>query len=171
MARSRPVILCLALAFLLTSLSGARARTSTDSEEPQVQNQAVESALAVQRQIRDRMLAGDAQAFSELLSQDFVASDPSNTVRHREELIALVASRRLKYESLDLEVDFANQLGDDLVAVMGFETTTQSAVPVDGALADAAKRSSLRRRFTDVYRNEDGKWRLLIKQSTIVPID
>ncbi len=98
----------------------------------------------------------------------FVASDPSNTIRLKDDLIALVASGRLKYESIETSIDFADEVAEGLVVVMGTETTRQSAVPLKGELATKALADSLSRRFTNVYRKEQDGWRLLIKQSTII---
>lgn len=142
------------------------------ADEPSSEdNPAVAAALTVQNQIVERMLAGDAEAVGELISKQFVASDPSNTIRARDDLVALVASGRLKYESVDLSIDFAGQVAEDLVVVMGTETTRQSAVPVAGELKDTALANTLRRRFTDVYRREADGWRLLVKQSTIIAVE
>jgi ketosteroid isomerase-like protein len=131
----------------------------------------VEAALDAQNRIRAYMLAGDTERLADMLSDDFVAADPSNSIRRREDVIAVLASGRLKYDSGEVEIDFSDRLGDDLVVVMGFETTTQSTVPVEGEAGSIMQTSSLRRRFTDVFRNENGTWRLLIKQSTIVALE
>jgi hypothetical protein len=136
-----------------------------------VDSPAVKSALAVQDRMLELMQEGDAEAFGELISVRFVASDPSNTIRFRDELIALVASGRLKYESIDTSIDFANEVGDGLVVIIGTETTRQSAVPLEGELARKALANTLRRRFTNVYRKEQGGWRLLVKQSTIITVE
>ena len=114
------------------------------------------------------MLDGDAEAFGELISVQFVASDPSNTIRLRDDLLALVASGRLKYESIDTSIDFADEVAEGLVVIIGTETTRQSAVPMEGELATKALANPMSRRFTNVYRKEPGGWRLLIKQSTII---
>ena len=116
-------------------------------------------------------MAGDGKSFGALISEEFVASDPGNTIRHRDELIVLVSSGRLRYESIETSIDYARQLGEDLVVIMGTESTTQSAVPVEGELKKVALTKTLHRRFTNVFRNEQGFWRLLIKQSTIISAD
>ena len=97
-----------------------------------------------------------------------MSSDPSNTIRLKDDLIALVASGRLKYESIETSIDFADEVTVGLVVVMGTETTRQSAVPLEGELATKVLADSLSRRFTNVYRKEQDGWRLLIKQSTII---
>jgi len=153
----------IASTLLLSIFAFANADPAVDTEDP-----AVRAVLAVQDQIHEFGIAGDAKSFGALISEEFVASDPSNTIRRRDELIGLVSSGRLRYESIEASIDFARQVGDDLVVVMGTESTLQSAVPVDGNLATVATSHKLKRRFTNVFRNEQGKWRLLIKQSTII---
>ena len=152
--------------FLLFALATAHADSEVDTENP-----AVRAVLAVQDQLHGFGIAGDGSSFGALLSDDFVASDPSNTIRHRDEIVALVSSGRLRYESIETSIDYAKQLGDDLVVIMGTESTQQSAVPTDSGLESVALSHKLKRRFTNVYRNEQGVWRLLIKQSTIIAVE
>lgn len=154
--------------YILTAALFMAAPQASSDEQIDTEDPDVKSVLAVEKRLLDLMLDGDVEAFGELISPQFVASDPSNTIRRRDELIALVASGRLKYESFDTSIDFAEKVADDLVVIMGNETTRQSAVPVEGALAVKALADSLSRRFTNVYRKEQGEWRLLIKQSTII---
>ena len=153
-------------AMLLSLLVIAYADTEVDTE-----NVAVKTVLAIQDQLHQFGIEGDATSFGALISEDFVASDPSNTIRHRNEIVALVSSGRLQYESIETSIDFARQIDDDLVVIMGTESTLQSAVPADGDLESVATSHKLKRRFTNVYRKEQGKWRLLIKQSTIIAVE
>ena len=152
--------------FLLLAFANACANPDVDAD-----NSAVRAVLAVQDRLHEFGVAGDGSSFGALISDAFVASDPTNTIRHRDEVVALVSSGRLRYESIETSIDYARQLGDDLVVVMGTETTRQSAVPTDGALESVAISRPLKRRFTNVYRYEQGEWRLLIKQSTIIAVE
>ena len=160
-----------AFRFIMIALLLAMSSQVLPESNRETDDAAVKAALDSQDRMLEHILNGDAEAFGELISEEFVASDPSNTIRHRDDLIALVASGRLKYESIDTSIDYADQLGDDLVVVMGTESTSQSAVPVDGELRNTALSNTLIRRFTNVYRKEQGVWRLLIKQSTIIAIE
>jgi hypothetical protein len=131
----------------------------------------VAEVLALQDRINEAALNGDGAVFEEVLSQDFVTNPPSNRIARRADLIALFSSGQVAYTSIESTVDFAEQLGDDLVVVMGTESTRQSAVPRDSGLGATLTETVLRRRYTNVYRREDGVWRLLIKQSTAMPSD
>lgn len=141
-----------------------------DSRNVDDKNDAVNAVLAIQREMCEMMVAGDLE-FGQFISEDFIAADPSNTIRTREELIDLVSSGRLAYTFVDTEIDAAKQLGEDLVVLMGTESTKQDAVPTSGALEESALAGTLHRRFTDLYRHEEGSWKLLVKQSTLVSID
>jgi len=138
--------------------------TAEDARSP-----AVAEVLALQDRMNDAALRGDGAAFDEFLSKNFVASDPSNTIRHRDDMIALFSSGQVAYSSVKTAIDYADQLAEDIVVVMGTEITEQSAVPSDTRLESVAVGKTLNRRFTNVYRKEDGAWRLLVKQSTITP--
>ena len=135
------------------------------------QKPAVAQVLALQERMNDAALKGDAAALADILSKDLVVSDPGNRIRHRDDMLALFSSGKVAYSEVDTKIDYADQLGEDLVVVMGTEATKQSSVPSDTGLADVAAESTLHRRFTNVYRKEGGAWRLLVKQSTIFKID
>ena len=151
---------------LLFAFGIAYADAEVDAENP-----AVREVLTLQDQLHRFGVAGDARSFGALISEDFVASDPTNTIRHRDELVTLVSNGRLQYESIETSIDYAQQIGDDLVVIMGTESTVQSAVPADHDFEAVALSHKLKRRFTNVYRNEQGEWRLLIKQSTIIAVE
>lgn len=127
---------------------------------------AVTQVLALQDRINDAALKGNGAVFEEVLSPDFVTNPPSNRVARRGDLIALFSSGRVVYTSITATVDFAEQLGEDLVVVMGTESTTQSAMPADAGLGANVTAAPLHRRYTNVYRREQGAWKLLVKQST-----
>lgn len=108
-------------------------------------------------------------ALRSLLSRDLVVSDPSNTIRHRDDLVDLFAGGQVAYREIDLRVDHVEALGRDLAVVVGWEITVPDALPEDTGLGDTLGRP-LRRRFTNVFRREGGAWRLLVKQSTITAV-
>lgn len=139
--------------------------------EPSQESEVVRAVLRLNQQLNDAVRTGDIGVLERLLSEDLVVSDPSNTIRNRERLIAIVESGQVAYRSVEVSVDFARQLGD-LVVIMGTESTTQTAVPEDSGFSEvAASGKTLHRRFTNIFRNEGGTWRLLVKQSTVYSID
>jgi hypothetical protein len=154
------------VASLAIELSLAQQSDDTEMKKP-----AVAEVLALHARMNSAALNGEAEILAEHLSANFVVSDPSNSIRHRDDLIALFSSGQVSYSSFKTSIDYVDQLGENLVVIMGTESSTQTSVPSDAGLEEAAIASTLNRRFTNVYRKEDGIWRLLIKQSTIFSLE
>jgi ketosteroid isomerase-like protein len=128
---------------------------------------AVTEVLAINERLVAAAFASDAAVFRDLLSEDLVVNDPGNNIRHRDDLISLFASGEVAYRSGKATVDYADELGD-LVVIMGTESTVLAAVPKGSPWGPGA---TLHRRYTNVYRNEAGTWRLIIKQSTVFSVE
>ena len=128
---------------------------------------AVVEALAANERLVAAARTSDAAVFDELLSEDLVVSDPGNKIRHRDDLLSLFASGEVEYRSVETTIDYAGELGN-LVVIMGTETTVLESVPKGSPWGPGA---TLHRRFTNVYRKEEGAWRLIIKQSTVFSVE
>ncbi len=128
---------------------------------------AVVEALAANERLVAAARTSDAAVFEELLSEDLVVSDPGNKIRHRDDLLSLFASGEVEYRSIETTIDYADELGD-LVVIMGTETTILESAPKGSPWGPGA---TLHRRFTNVYRDEEGVWRLIIKQSTVFSVE
>lgn len=127
----------------------------------------VAEVLAVQGRIQEAVLKGDVAVLADLVSREVVVSDPGNKVRRYNDLIALFEKAEVDYRSVDTDIQFADQVGD-LVVIMGTESTVLETAP-DGTSWGPG--TTLHRRFTNVFRNEDGQWRLIIKQSTVFSVE
>ena len=127
----------------------------------------VAEVLAVNARLVEAARTSDAVVFDELLSKDLVVSDPGNNIRHRDDLIALFSTGEVAYRSVQSTVDYADELGD-IVVIMGTETTVLEAAPKGSSWSRGA---TLHRRFTNIYRKEDGAWRLIVKQSTVFSVE
>jgi len=104
--------------------------------------------------------SSDFDAMAAVFAPDLVVNSPINMVVTREHVLARMRSGQIAYEStFTRTIDFAGVRGDAVV-VMGKEVV----VPVGNAPA-AGK--TVHRRFTDIWRNYDGAWRLAIRQATI----
>lgn len=135
------------------------------------ENDVVAEVLAVNERLCDAARTGNVSVFRELLSRDLVVSDPGNTIRYRDDLIALFSSGEVAYTSIDVSIDNAGELGD-LVVIMGTESTTQTSVPADSGFREiATSGGTLHRRFTNIFRREENAWRLVVKQSTVFSVD
>ena len=80
---------------------------------------------------------------------------------------SLFSNREVVYRSVEITIDYADAVGD-LVVIMGSEATVIEAVPEGSPWGPGA---TLHRRFTNIYRKEEGNWRLIVKQSTVFSVD
>ncbi len=146
---------------LMRKLANEWRRNEDAAESP------VEEVLAVNERLRAAALTSDVAEFIELLSDDLVVSDPGNNIRYRDDLISLFSSGEVAYRSIEATIDYAGELGD-LVVIIGTESTVLAAAPIGSQWKAGDK---LIRRFTNIFRKEDGEWRLIIKQSTVFSVE
>ncbi|GEM_PF-736641 len=170
-------MLCLGLA-ACTQTEGDIAEEfalSPDAPNVDLENPAVQEVLAIRDRAATALQQGDAETFAAGIDEGFVASNPADQLARKEAMVAFVANAELRYTGIDTVLAFAQQVAPDIVVLMGNEFTTQSSVPDDATSGQSFVDSRLNRRFTDVYRRgEDGVWRHLAKQSTLVgsePLD
>lgn len=103
----------------------------------------------------------DHVAFAALLAADLVVNNPQNGMSLLGATAQLNASGRISYSSYERSIEFAGMKGD-MVLIMGGEVVVpKGSNPMAG--------KQVHRRFTDLWKNTDGKWQLTARQSTIVP--
>ena len=89
---------------------------------------------------------------------------PINKVANRENVIARLKTSQISYEpGYERAIDFAGVRGD-VVVIMGEEVTHPNK---DAPYAGKVEH----RRFTDVWKQFDGVWKLWIRQATITKIE
>jgi hypothetical protein len=140
-------------------VSGAWAQEQPWDDDPGVQ-----AVLAQRRVGIEAMVAGTMSADNQLLSTTFVANTPDSSVVPGSVLLELFNQGTLRYDLVEQTVDYARSHGPDMVVLMGEEMV----VPGDG-LANAGKR--IFRRFTDVFRREDGEWRHDLRHAHVLRIE
>ena len=156
----RKVGLILSAAVLLTSAqASAEWRAANDSVAEAARDPAIAGALAQANRMDDALINDDGSAFSEGLSADLVVNNPQNAISMPGETARLQAEGRIRYDRYARSIEYAGRLGD-LVLLMGEERVVRKGAPPEEIEA---------RRFTDVWRQEDGKWRLAARQATKVP--
>ncbi len=106
--------------------------------------------------VRRAFVAGDVQTLDALWSDAFTVNSPLNDVRRKGDLLALIGAGRLRHLSLDGEIEHMSRHGD-VVVVMGRET-----------VADPPEGRTYHRRFTDVWRMQDGVWRTIARHANLV---
>ena len=124
--------------------------------------------LALKEQIRKLDLAhaeaifkGDKAALQELLPDDHTVNHPTNRiVQEKAELLKLIGDGVIRYTRFERRPE-KFLFYRDLVVVMGDETV----VPAPGAPNEGM---ALRRRYTNAWMRQDGKWRLAFRHANNV---
>jgi hypothetical protein len=138
--------------------------TGAAETEPWADDRAVQEVLELRRQGIAAMTTTGATAASERYSSTFVANTPGNAVVKGEQMLERFASGAVSYASVEQHLDYAGSHGPDLVVLMGEEVV----VPRAGA-PNAGKR--IHRRFTDVFRKENGEWRHDLRHANVISIE
>jgi ketosteroid isomerase-like protein len=101
---------------------------------------------------------GDAEALDKLMDDDITVNHPTNRiVKEKKELLELIREGVIRYSSFERFPE-TFLFFKDMVIVMGNEVV----IPAPGA-PNAGK--SLKRRYTNVWMNRDGNWRLTVRHA------
>ncbi len=104
---------------------------------------------------------GDAEALDSLMDDDVTVNHPTNRiVKEKKELLDLIRQGIIRYTSFERYPE-TFLFFKDMVIVMGSEIV----VPARGAPNAGI---SLKRRYTNVWMNQDGKWRLTVRHANNV---
>ena len=104
---------------------------------------------------------GDVEALDSLMDDDITVNHPTNRiVKEKKELLELIQQGVIRYTSFERYPETFLYF-KDMVIVMGNEVV----VPAQGA-PNAGK--SLKRRYTNVWMNRDGNWRLTVRHANNV---
>lgn len=151
----RVISFCFAVLLVLLSLEATAQQLPED--------------LALKEQIRaldlahaDAIFRGDRAKLEELLPDDHTVNHPTNRiVQEKSELLNLIGNGVIRYTRFERRPE-KFLFYKDLVVVMGDETV----VPASGAPNEGA---ILRRRYTNAWMLQDGKWRLAFRHANNVP--
>ena len=132
--------------------------------DPWDNDPAVQEVLELRRQGIAAMTSGGATAESERFSSTFVANTPNNVVVTGAQMLERFKQGALSYASVEQRLDYAGSHGPDVVVLMGEEVV----VPGPNA-RDAGKR--IHRRFTDVFRKENGEWRHDLRHANVISVE
>lgn len=156
-----------AIITILIFLTGVASMTSsaqTTVYEPSPTDPRVVAALAAQKRLEEVMLAHDIKGTEALMSSELLVNAPINKVATRDNVIARMKANQISYEpDVVRTIDFAGVRGD-VVVIMGEEVVHPNK---DAPLAGKTEH----RRFTDIWKQVDGVWKLWIRQATITRAD
>jgi hypothetical protein len=93
-------------------------------------------------------------------SSTFIANTPMGTIVSGPEMQALFAGGNVGYARADQEIEYAALHAPGIVVLMGGEIV----VPRDGTRGAGTK---IHRRFTDLFRFEDGEWRHDLRHANV----
>jgi len=109
------------------------------------------------------ILAEDPKGFSDSLASDVIVNSPLGTINRRDDTLAAFGRGVIRYDSFDRRIEYAGKLGE-LVVIMGGEILApKGKAPNSGKI--------VHRRFTDIWRNEQGVWRLALRQATVTRVE
>lgn len=106
----------------------------------------------------------DAQAQAGFMHPNYMLNGPANAVKRKTELVAMLGRGDIASEKFERKVEGIAITGD-VGIVMGSEVVTPSPTSNLGRLHPG---QTLDRRYTNVFLWQDGKWRFLARQASII---
>lgn len=120
-------------------------------------------------QERAAALARDVPALQRLWSEEFAVNAPNNqvVVGRKAVLDTFVGSGVINFSTFDRHIELVRVDGP-FVFIMGLEVL----VPVaDAPAAGLVAGRTTKRRFTNIWKNEGGTWRLFARHANVIPGD
>jgi uncharacterized protein (TIGR02246 family) len=164
MRSSARVFVPLLVIALLTAFSNLGLSAETPAVAPAVKASASESEtrkeiLGIEHREAQAMLRGDAAVLEGLWAPDLVITASSNKIRTGADVLGHIRSGKMKLTKLERITERVAVHGQVAIA-MGEEAFT----PAGGEGAG----KPFRRRYTNVYAQQDGRWRLIARQASLI---
>jgi ketosteroid isomerase-like protein len=112
-------------------------------------------------------LKRDVPALERLWSDQFLLNAPNNkvVVGRRAALDVFVRSGIINFSKFERQIEYIHADGP-YVIIMGLETVQPiSHAPSAGLVAGQL----VKRRFTNIWKNETGTWRLFVRHANVIP--
>lgn len=110
------------------------------------------------------IVEGDAKAQSTFMHDNYIINGPRNRIMRKPVLVDMLAHGKMASDRFERTIEGIAITGN-VGVVMGAEIVR----PAEGSeLAGRFGKKDLTRRFTNVFLFEDGRWRFLARQATIV---
>jgi ketosteroid isomerase-like protein len=112
-------------------------------------------------------LKRDVPALERLWSDQFILNAPNNqvVVGRRAVLDAFVHSGIINFSKFERQIELIRADGP-FVIIMGLETVQPIA---DAPRAGLVAGQLIKRRFTNIWKNEAGTWRLFVRHANVIP--
>lgn len=152
--KNPPLFVVFSLCVFLGAVAhaGAAPPDSGDAWEQEVR--------AAEQKHRAAFLAGDVAALQAMFSADFVVNSPLNVVVDKARLLDMVRKGVLTISSFDQNIEQVRRYGD-VVVVMGGDSVVYAAPSPNAG-------QTHRRRFTDLWRRDGGRWRFVARQASLI---
>ncbi|NNE77757.1 MAG: nuclear transport factor 2 family protein [Pricia sp.] len=148
------------LAFVSALLFWPSSSAQVGYQTAELENQIKKLDLAHARAIFE----GDAIALDSLMDDDVTVNHPTyRIVKEKKELLELIKKGVIRYTAFDrTQENFL--FYEDMVVVMGHEVV----VPAKGA---PNGEKTLKRRYTNIWMNTDGKWKLTVRHANNICLE
>lgn len=124
-----------------------------------------EASLRAADQEQSRIVgAGDVDAQRAFMHPNYIINGPANVVMRKAQVVEMLGQGAMARTAFERTIE-GLQITGNVGVVMGRE----SVVPASGSQLGALHgQGVLHRRFTNVFLFEDGRWRFLARQATVV---
>ena len=112
---------------------------------------------ALEEEGRRAFLSRDTERLDALWSDNLVVNSPINRIHDKQQVLSLLRAGVIAHATLQSHVETIQRCGD-LVVIMGSETLTNAP---DGP--------TIYRRFTNMWRAEEGSWRMIACHANVIP--
>lgn len=153
-SRNRPVYVY----FLVTAALAARAVFAADIHD------SVAELTALDSDQQTMVARADLPALSALAHPDLKINAPTNHILNRDQFLTMMKSGQIRAEAFDRTIESATISGA-VGVVMGYETFTPTA---DRELGKLYGSHPFKRRYTNIYVMESGKWRWLARHANVI---
>ena len=127
---------------------------------------AADAALrALDARQKDMVARADIAGLAALSSPDLTINAPTNRILSRDQFLAMMRNGRIGAEAFERTVEHVTVHGD-IGVVMGSEVFTPTA---GSELGRTYGTRPLRRRYSNVYVRDRGRWKWLARHANVVP--
>lgn len=112
--------------------------------------------LALEAAGREAFLARDIARLDALWSDALLVNSPIHRVHTKSQVLALLQAGVIAHSELEGSVENIERIGD-MVVLMGAER-----------VVNAPGTPAIERRYTNLWRLEDGRWRLIVRHANVM---
>jgi hypothetical protein len=124
----------------------------------------VAAVLDYRRRTFEALEAGTARDPTGRYSSNFIANTPMGTIVSGDEMRQIFSSGSVGYGRVTQAVEYARAHTPDMAVVMGGEVVVPRGDAPNAGM-------NIHRRFTDIFRREEGEWRHDLRHANVVRID